>query len=165
MAGLERIQEIQDYEREFQKQLQRASNFICFYWYGHDVYFKTDLVKKQFYEILNSIKTTQGWRINNIIANKPVIDVMYFIVTNDSYCKKSYFHRLYVLTVAHILFEEKRLYFSTTERKYTYMAKISEISRGAISEMECRNKAADRRDVIFNLTCCAVTCLLGYILV
>jgi hypothetical protein len=161
MAGLERIQEIQDYEREFQKRFQRASKFLCFYWYGHDIYFQTDLIKKQFFGILNSIKTTYGGRINNVIANKPVIDVMYFIVTNEAYCNKSYFHRLYVLTVAYTLFEEKRLYFSTTERKYTYLGKISKISRGVISEMECRN----RREVIFGLTCCAVTCLLGYILV
>jgi hypothetical protein len=59
-----------------------------------------------------------------------------------------------------MLFEEKRLYFSTTERKYTYMGKISKISREVISELECRN----RRKTIFNLTCGAVTCLLGYIL-
>jgi hypothetical protein len=157
----ERIQEIQYYEREFQKRFLRASKFLCFYWYGHDVYFQTDLVKKQFFGILNSIKTTYGGRINNVIANKPVIDVMYFIVTNESYCNKSYFHRLYVLTVAYTLFEEKRLYFSTPERKYTYLGKISEISRGVISEIECRN----RRERIFGLTCCAVTCLLGYILV
>ena len=161
MAGLGRIQQIQYCQGEFQKQLRRATNFICIYWYGHDIYFKTDLVKRQFFGILNSIKNSHGERINNVIANKPVLDVMYFIVTNETYCNKSYFHRLYVLTVAYTLFEEKRLYFSTTERKYTYMGKISEISRGVISEMECRN----RREVIFGLTCCAVTCLLGYILV
>jgi hypothetical protein len=159
MAGLGRIQQIQYYQGEFQKQLRRATNFICIYWYGHDIYFKTDLIKRQFFGIINVIKTTHAQRINNVIANKPVLDVMYFMLDNEYY-NKSYYHRVYILTVASMLFEEKRLYFSTTERKYTYMGKISKISREVISELECRN----RRKTIFNLTCTAVTCLLGYIL-
>jgi hypothetical protein len=161
MAGLERIQEILYYNREFQKQFVRASKFLCFYWYGHDVNFQTVLVKEQFFGILNGIKTLYGAQINNVIANKPVIDVMYFIVGDDAYCNKSYLHRLYVLTVAYTLFEEKRLYFSTTARKYTYLGKISKISREVISELERRN----RRDTILGLTCCAVTWLIGYIFV
>ena len=159
MAGLGRIQQIQYCQGEFQKQLRRATNFICIYWYGHDIYFKTDLIKRQFFGIINVIKTTHKQRINNVIENKPVLDVMYFMLDNEYY-KKSYYHRVYILTVASMLFEEKRLYFSTTERKYTYMGKISKISREVISELECRN----RRKTIFNLTCAAVTCLLGYIL-
>ena len=161
MAGLERIQE---YERELNQRVQRAAQFICFYWYGHDVYFKTDLIKEQFYEILNCIKTSHGQRIRDVIANKCSIDVMYIIVTDEQYCQKSYFHRLYILAVAYTLFTEKRLYFSTTERKYTYMVKISEISREVISEIACRNKAAARRDTLINLIGSAVTCILGYIL-
>jgi hypothetical protein len=161
MAGLERIQE---YNLQLNRRLQRASNFICFYWHGHDVYFKTDLIKEQFYEILNCIKTSHGQKIKDIITNRCVIDVMYVMVTDDQYCKKSYFHRLYILTVAYTLFTEKRLYFSTTERKYTYMVKISEISREVISEIACRNKAAARRDTLINLIGSAVTCILGYIL-
>jgi hypothetical protein len=159
MAGLGRIQQIQYYQGEFQKRLQRASNFICIYWYGYDIFFKSDLIKKQFFGIINVIKTTHAQQINNVIENKPVLDVMYFMLDNEYY-KKSYYHRVYILTVASMLFEEKRLYFSTTERKYTYMGKISKISREVISELECRN----RRKTIFNLACGAVTCLLGYIL-
>ena len=157
----ERIQEILYYNREFQKQFVRASKFLCFYWYGHDVNFQTVLVKEQFFGILNGLKTRRRGQINNVIANKPVIDVMYFMVVDDAYCNKSYFHRLYVLTVAYTLFEEKRLYFSTTARKYTYLGKISKISREVISELERRN----RRDTILGLTCCAVTWLIGYIFV
>jgi hypothetical protein len=163
MAGLERIAELNliGFREQFNQRLQRASNFICFYWYGTDVYFKTASIEKQFFDILEYLKEKYGQTIKDIISNTTTIDLMYIMVTEEQYYKKSYFHRVYLLTVAYILFKEKRLYFSTAERKYAYMAKISEISREVISEITRRNK----RDNLINwLGFGAVTCALGYIL-
>jgi hypothetical protein len=40
------------YLKQYEKCLERASAFICFYWYGHNVYFEPDsLVEKQFFAI------------------------------------------------------------------------------------------------------------------
>jgi hypothetical protein len=154
------------YEKELNQRIQRASEFLCFYWYGHIVHLEPgSLIENQFYAILKRTNTLYGRRIKNVIENKSVIDVMYHIVTDDNYCQKSYCHQLYILTLAYTLFEEKRLYFSTSERKYTYMVKVSEISRRVIAEIDLRNKCDDTRDALINLAGCAITCLLGYILI
>jgi hypothetical protein len=40
------------YLEQYEKYLERASALLCFYWYGHDVYFEPDsLVEKQFFAI------------------------------------------------------------------------------------------------------------------
>jgi hypothetical protein len=48
---------------------------------------------------------------------------MYFIVVDDKFCNKNFTHQLYVLALAKLLFKRNRLYFSTSDRKYTYMEK------------------------------------------
>jgi hypothetical protein len=143
---------------EYEKHLKRASAFICFYWYGHDVFFKVDsLIEKQFFAIVKRLAKIYDSKIRLIIEKNNVIDVMWVIINNDKYCEE---HRLFILVLAYTLFNEKRLYFSTSARKYTYMVKVSKISQQVIEEIKCRNKY----DTWTELMGCAITCLLGYIL-
>jgi hypothetical protein len=143
---------------EYEKQLKRASAFICFYWYGHDVFFKVDsLIEKQFFAIVKRLAKIYDSKIRLIIEKNNVIDVMWVIINNTKYCEE---HRLFILVLAYTLFNEKRLYFSTSARKYTYMVKVSKISQRVIEEIKCRNEY----DTWAELMGCAITCLLGYIL-
>jgi hypothetical protein len=145
-------------KQKYEKCLKRASAFICFYWYGHDVYFEPDsLIKKQFFAIAKRLAKLYKPKIRTIIENQNVIDVMWIIINDDKYCEG---HQWFILVLAYTLFKEKRLYFSTFERKYTYMVKVSKISQHVIAEIKRRNK----RDTWVELTGCAITCLLGYIL-
>jgi hypothetical protein len=144
--------------KQYEKCLERASAFICFYWYGHDVFFEVDsLIEKQFFAIVKRLAKLYDSKIRLIIENKNVIDVMWVIMNNDKYCEE---HRLFILVLAYTLFKEKRLYFSTPARKYTYMVKVSKISQHVVEEIKRRNKY----DTWMELMGCAITCLLGYIL-
>ena len=144
--------------KEYEKCLKRASAFICFYWYGHDVFFEVDsLIEKQFFAIVKRLAKLYDSKIRFIIEKNNVLDVMWVIINNDKYCEE---HRLFILVLAYTLFNEKRLYFSTSASKYTYMVKVSKISQHVIEEIKCRNKY----DTWTELMGCAITCLLGYIL-
>ena len=146
------------YLEQYEKYLERASALLCFYWYGHDVYFEPDsLVEKQFFAIAKRLAKLYESKIQAIIENQNVIDVMWIIINDDKYCEE---HRWFILVLAYTLFTEKRLYFSTSERKYTYMVKVSKISQHVIAEIKRRNKY----DTWIELTGCAITCLLGYML-
>jgi hypothetical protein len=148
---------------QYEKCLERASGFICFSWYGHDVFsevvsLKTKkLLVKQFLAIIKSVAKLYDSKIRLIIENKNVIDVMYWVMDNDKYCEE---HRLFILVLAYTLFKEKRLYFSTPARKYTYMVRVSKISQHVVEEIKRRNKY----DTWLELMGCAITCFLGYIL-
>jgi hypothetical protein len=148
--------------KRFEKCLERASGFICFNWYGHDVFSKVDSTKtkklllEQFYAIIKSVAKVYDSKIRSIIDNNNVIDVMYYVTDNEKYCDE---HRLFILVLSYTLFKEKRLYFSTPERKYTYMVRVSKISQYVIEEMKHRNKT----DTYVELAMCAITCVLGYI--
>jgi hypothetical protein len=146
------------YLKQYEKRLKRASDFLCFYWYGHDVYLEPDsLIEKQFFAILKRLAKLYEPKIRAVIENQNVIDVMWIIINDDKYCEK---HQWFILVLAYALFKEKRLYFSTPERKYTYMVKVSKISQHVIAEIKRHNKY----DTWIDLTGCAITCLLGYIL-
>ena len=143
---------------QYEKYLERASAFLCFYWYGHDVYFEPDsLIEKQFFAIAKHLAKLYESKILTVIENQPVLDVMWIIINYDKYCEE---HRWFILVLAYTLFQQKRLYFSTSERKYTYMVKVSKISQHVIAEIKRRNKY----DTWIELTGCAITCLLGYML-
>jgi hypothetical protein len=147
----------------YEKCLERASGFICFYWYGHDVFSEVDSVKtkkllaEQFSAIIKRLAKIYDSKIRLIIENKNMIDVMWVMLNNEKYCEE---HRLFILVLAYTLFKEKRLYFSTPARKYTYMVKVSKITRQVIEEIKHRNK----NDTWLELMGCAITCFLGYIL-
>ena len=152
-----------DIVNRYEQCLKRASAFICFDWYGHDVFSKVDSLKtkkllmKQFFGIIKSVAKLYDSKIRLIIENNNVIDVMHHVMNNDKYCEE---HRLFILVLAYTLFKEKRLYFSTPARKYTYMVKVSKISQYVVEEIKCRNKS----DTWLELMGCAITCFLGYML-
>ena len=144
--------------KQYEKCLERASAFICFYWYGHDVFFEVDsLIEKQFFAIVKRLAKLYDSKIRAVIENKNVIDVMYHVMNNEKYCEE---HRLFILVLAYTLFKEKRLYFSTSARKYTYMVKVSKISQHVVAEIKRRNNY----NTWLDLMGCAITCFLGYIL-
>ena len=143
---------------QYVKYLERASAFLCFYWYGHDVYFEPDsLIEKQFFAIAKHLAKLYESKIQAVIENQPVLDVMWIIMSDDKYCEE---HRWFILVLAYTLFQQKRLYFSTPERKYTYMVKVSKISQHVIADIKRRN----RYESLIELTGCAITCVLGYML-
>jgi hypothetical protein len=110
---------------ELQKRLWQFSVYEC--WYGYKTYPRDTIIGEYLHSYIDIVCSRIEPHLN-LALDGPVLDQMYFIVVDDKYCRKSFMHRYYVLALAKLLFKRNRLYFSTADRKYTYMDKIGQIT-------------------------------------
>ena len=139
---------------ELQKRLWQFS--IYEYWYGWKTYPRDTIIGEYLHSYIDAV----GYRVEprlKFALDGPVLDQMYFIVINDEYWSKSFLHRLYVLTLAKLLFRRRRLYFSTEHRKYTYMVKIGQITEEVVDVI----KGKIAKNAIYN---CMGILSMGYVI-
>jgi hypothetical protein len=120
---------VEFFNPELQKRLWQFSIYEC--WYGYKIYKEDTIVGEHFHAWIGVVCDRVEKELE-LALNGPVIDEMYYIVLDDKYCNKSFTHKIYVLALAKLLFKRDRLYFSTSDRKYTYMEKIGQITEEVI---------------------------------
>jgi hypothetical protein len=139
---------------EFQRRLQQFS--VYEYGYGYKTYPRDTLIGERLHSYIDVVCSRIEPALKNALDG-PVLDQMYFIVIDKKYWGKSFLHRVYVLALAKLLFRRHRLYFSTADRKSTYMDKIGQITE----EVTVVIKGKIAKNAIYN---CLGVLFTGYVM-
>ena len=105
-------------------------------WYGYHRLEKDSVISDTFFKNIY----TYTRRVNNKVSivlqgHKDLVDLM-LVVLDGSYGLQGKKHRIYVLALAKILHDRNSLLFSSAERKYLYMDKITAVTLAEIDALK-----------------------------
>ena len=110
--------------------------YTTLHWYGYHHLEQDSYVTDRYFQWINRTLYKNEHALSKLLTDKNinnVVDLMLVIILDDEYCNKDLDHQLYVLAVAFILHRQNKLLFSTLERKYLYMDKVTQITLSVIN--------------------------------
>ena len=105
-------------------------------WYGYHRLEKDDVLRDTFFENIYTCMQTVNDKVSPILhGRKDFVDLM-LVVLEGEYGLQDKKHRIYVLALANILHDQNSLLFSSAERKYLYMDKITAVTLAELAVLK-----------------------------
>ena len=105
-------------------------------WYGYHRLEKDSVIADTFFENIYTYMQTVNNKVSIVLrGHKDLVDLM-LVVLDGSYGLQDKKHRIYVLALAKILHDQNSLLFSSAERKYLYMDKITAVTLAELDTLK-----------------------------